>query len=615
MTLSNMCTPLRLWIAAFVLLLVVGAISTHGETITAFIIVIALITSYGRYLDPKRNEAQKVQEESEEKSIAGHETTTCTGSTGASTVHSSNIDIDIDIDIDANTDADADTDTSSTTSSNIHEISFGEEQDKQDNGIFYGYGYDDSPWDGLIDLQDVDLTAHGGIAAPPSLVNPTPTATTAPRPKLRKKKRKRKSKKTRRLHFLDNLKVFLIFLLVTCHVACAFGAGDLFYFAIGDYSNNFQKSASVVLGLIQSFGASLFFFVSGYLVPAGYERHGREAFMLKRARNILIPALKGCFFVVPICVIIGQLMGGVSISAYPNIGHFWYSFWLLLLTWVYASLCESTTNLPFSSAEIPSTRIRMLTGFGVCGFAMFLVALAYQIIGGNVFFASMPLTISSLICHIFMFYMGVVGYRNSWLERPIRDQLDISIWQLHLIVALEAVLLVCTLPMALSSDIGIELQSTREVAFGMGAYLVAGAFCLDMSIVVLDFFQRHAASKYPVLKGLLDSAHIVYVMHPLVISLLSWGFVAFYNFYVGLYTVSGISFATSDLGNYAVSKSTFIGPGNGAVTLLMAFQCVLIMTHAVVWPLARFIRRKRSDQRRTVNSSAVSGTYSSTANF
>jgi hypothetical protein len=250
----------------------------------------------------------------------------------------------------------------------------------------------------------------------------------------------------------------------------------------------------------------------------------------------------------------------------------------------------------------------MLAGFSICGLAMFLIAFSYQVIGGNVFFASMPLTISSLICHIFMFYMGVVGYRNSWLGRPIRDQLDISIWQLRVIVILEALLLVCMLPMALSSINGIELQSTGEIAFGMGAYLVAGAFCLDMSIVVLDFFQQHANSKYPVLKGLLDSAHIVYVIHPLVISLLSWGLVAFYNFYIGLYMVSGITFAKSDLNNYAISKSIFIGPGNGAVTLFMAFQCILILTHAVVWPLARFIRRKCSDQqKRKASSGAGSG--------
>jgi len=584
----------------FLVALGVGAVPIYGEPITTLALIIALRWVYGRYLVRHRGDEQ-ILDETEERSILGTDASTNDAST-------------------SNMNDDDDDASSSSRTGTLNAIIFSDEEDAPPY-------YQDVSWqtttsDFIMPVKrptavilwseptlkldsikpimlDVDLSVEDNVEQQPDGLDLSLPSLPPPSPLRFSKK-----KKPRRLFFLDNLKVFLIFLLVTSNVACAFGASDMFYFTIGAYSNGFQKASGLVVGLLQAFGVSLFYFIAGYLLPAGYERKGRELFMLKRAGNLLIPGLVGCVIVVPGSVIIGQAMGGISIFAFPHPGHFWISFWLLLLTWMYASLYDSTSRLPFST-PFPSTAIRMLAGWWICGAAMFLIVLIYQVSGGNTFFACMPLTIGSLTCNVFMFYMGVVGYRNAWLERPIRDQLDITIGWLRFIVLCEAALLVCLFPISPSFANEIQIHSVSDAALSLGAFFVSGVFCLDMSIVVLDFFQQQLNFEHPVMKGLLENAHIVYVIHPLVISFLCWAFVAFYNYYVGIYRVPKLVFQTSSFDTYfheyAVSKSAFVGPGNGALTLFMGFQCVLILTHVFVWPLARILRKHSAGQKRKLN--------------
>jgi len=85
---------------------------------------------------------------------------------------------------------------------------------------------------------------------------------------------------TNRLHYLDNLKVFLIFLVIVHHVGQAYGAtGGAWYYA---YPGQRVQALSNFFGFNASFFMGLFFFISGYFFPASFDRHGARKFILDK---------------------------------------------------------------------------------------------------------------------------------------------------------------------------------------------------------------------------------------------------------------------------------------------------------------------------------------------
>ena len=144
-----------------------------------------------------------------------------------------------------------------------------------------------------------------------------------------------------------------------------------------------------------------------------------------------------------------------------------------------------------------STVFRIGAGLGICGFALlpFLV-----LTKGS--FASMPVSIGIVTCDFLMFYLGLQAKAGRWLERPLVDQLDVHPLALLSFVAVEGA--------------GIAVASLDVDKFGLIVVMLAGMFCLDMSLLVLLTFQRWANVETRATRFLARGAFGVYLLHPLV---------------------------------------------------------------------------------------------------
>ena len=118
-----------------------------------------------------------------------------------------------------------------------------------------------------------------------------------------------------------------------------------------------------------------------------------------------------------------------------------------------------------------STGFRSGAGIGICGCALlpFLV-----LTKGS--FASMPVSIGSVTCDFLMFYLGIQAKTGGWLERPLTEQLDVHPFVLLSFVVVEAA--------------GMAVASLDVDKFGLIVVLLAGMFCLDMSLLMLLVFQK-----------------------------------------------------------------------------------------------------------------------------
>jgi hypothetical protein len=86
-----------------------------------------------------------------------------------------------------------------------------------------------------------------------------------------------------RLFFLDNVKIFLTFLVVSHHVLCAFGGcSGGWYLIIGEYDCPFHQVAESLTLLNQAYFMPLFFLISAYFVPSSYDNKGKPPFFLER---------------------------------------------------------------------------------------------------------------------------------------------------------------------------------------------------------------------------------------------------------------------------------------------------------------------------------------------
>jgi len=106
-----------------------------------------------------------------------------------------------------------------------------------------------------------------------------------------------------RLAYIDNLRVFCIIIVVLIHSAVTYSCIGSWYYTEPMQLGVFEK---LFFFLFQShgqaFSMSLFFFVSGYFIPASLERKGVKTFILDRLKRLGIPVLIYIFIIHPICV-------------------------------------------------------------------------------------------------------------------------------------------------------------------------------------------------------------------------------------------------------------------------------------------------------------------------
>jgi len=377
-----------------------------------------------------------------------------------------------------------------------------------------------------------------------------------------------------RVDYLDNVKSFLTFLVVLHHSCCAFGTcGEAWFLIMGLYPNIFQQSTFFIVVLNQAYFMSLFFFISAYFVPTSYDTRGHDRFLWSKATRYWIPAFVCTFGLVPLSIFMSEVAAGWNKYSYsPDVAHAWFLVWLLIFQLVYATLrsTDSSASPPSSAISLPfpSTLMRWIVGLTVCGLAMLG---AYELFWPKGLLG-MPISIGSFTCDVMFFVMGIVARRNGWLISRIRDQLDIPVWVLRFLVILEAILLLHLLSMAKSN-----------IWIAVGFFCVAGLFCVDMSVAVLEFFQTNLDFSTRFSRFLSDAAYAVYIIHPVVVVGMTWLFVF-------VYEQLGWGAVVFPLGSFH-SYEPLEGSGDGALTLFLGWLFVVVSSQLIVWPLGWCVKQ------------------------
>jgi surface polysaccharide O-acyltransferase-like enzyme len=335
-----------------------------------------------------------------------------------------------------------------------------------------------------------------------------------------------------RLHFVDNLRILLIILVVLHHLAITYGHTGGWYY----YEGQPDELTTILIALFttinQAFFMGFFFMISAYFAPGSYDRKGTGPFLKDRLLRLGIPLLFYIVIIEPLLVYVlavstrgfeGSLGQGLARYFEANYletfslgtGPLWFVETLLIFALIYALwrrlLTPEVPIPPQRDGKVPGNPAIALFALTL-GVVSFIVRL-WLPIGWN--FDLLNLQLPFFPQYIALFILGLIAYRNNWF-------LGISeaagkLW-LKITIAL-ILLLPILLILGGAEDPTPFMGGLHWQAF---AYAIWEQFlCMGMIITLLVWFRRRFNHQGSLAKTMSASAYTVYIIHAPVIVLVT----------------------------------------------------------------------------------------------
>ncbi|WP_025617301.1 acyltransferase family protein [Salinispora cortesiana] len=348
--------------------------------------------------------------------------------------------------------------------------------------------------------------------------------------------------RTQYLHYLDNLRVAMILLVVIHHAAQAYGPADWWYFNSGQHVP-VMATLSAVGG---AFRMSLLFFVAAFLVPRAVDHKGSWVFMLGRFKRLGIPFLVGSATIIPVLMYVyyREYRGYPPISfpryyldvflgfgpqpaewtgpVWPDLqfGHLWFIQTLLVFCALYLLfhwLGERLRGLRQNPRPSRPARLTWLTdnrSLAICTLTLaavvFLIRIWYPLDQWVPLFGFIQAEPARLAQYAAFFAAGVRAYRCDWHSRlPRRTGYT---W-LAIGVALTVVLF--------WTGTDTRFFAPGGASWASACWTLTETFlCVGLSIGLVTLFRDLFTGHNRVTRAMAASSYTIYLIHlPIVVAL------------------------------------------------------------------------------------------------
>lgn len=327
-----------------------------------------------------------------------------------------------------------------------------------------------------------------------------------------------------RLWYIDNLRIFLISLVVLHHLSITYGApGDWYY---NETEAGFPEIIPLLLFVLtnQSFFMGMFFFISAFFILPSLKRKGRAKFLKDRFIRLGIPLLLFYFILSPLTVFIHHrfILGDeVSLVDFwinqkgTGFGPLWFVEALLLFTLLFLLVKKVKVNrqIPF-----PGTLVILLAALAV-GFLQYIIRI-WLPVGWSMPFTNFQFPF--FVQYVFLFVLGIVAYQNNWL-----DAITFTTGKKWFLFAQFVLFIVFPMIFILGGSL-----DEADLFMGGGTWQSAGYAILEqvlgfsLIIGLLGLAKKRANRQGNFARQLSDSAYGVFVFHAPVIVAVSAIFVS-----------------------------------------------------------------------------------------
>ncbi len=321
-------------------------------------------------------------------------------------------------------------------------------------------------------------------------------------------------KDNKRLCYLDNLRIFLMMLVICHHQAIAFGAPGGWYYIVRESADMLSTVALVIfVGVNQAFFMSLLFFIAAYFTPISLDGKGTRRFIRDRLIRLGIPLLVFFFLLNPAIMYLTAYfrreiqVGFPAFMLYHSLqytgwGPLWFVLTLLIFTSVYLlAVCVHHANTALTWPGNMKV-LAFVLGIGLFTFLLRII----NPLGNNLF----GLQVAYFPLYIAFFIFGIQAHRGSWLSSLHGRQA--TLWfriALVLIVLLPVILVVggALRGQAYAFRGGLTAQSL--------VYSLWEPFlCVGISMKLLVLFRHRFNKHSTVTSHLSKSTYTAYIIHP-----------------------------------------------------------------------------------------------------
>ncbi|MEU5554465.1 acyltransferase family protein [Micromonospora sp. NPDC047793] len=342
--------------------------------------------------------------------------------------------------------------------------------------------------------------------------------------------------RTQHLHYLDNLRVAMILMVVIHHAAQAYGPADWWYVE-GSQDAPFLADLSAVGG---AFRMSLLFFVAAFLVPRTIDRTGNWGFLRGRLKRLGIPFLVGSATIIPALMYVHyrEYRGYPPISfpryyldvflgfgpqpadwtgpIWPDLqfGHLWFIQNLLAFSALYVLFRWLGVLLRRVRPITPSTRTPDNPGLLIFTLALaavvFLIRIWYPLDQWVPLFEFIQAEPARLAQYTAFFIAGVIAHRRDWLTRLPRST---GYTWLAIGAALTAVLF--------WTGTDTPFFAPGGASWASACWTLTETFlCVGLSIGLLTLFRDVFAGHNRLTRAMAANSYTIYIVHlPIVVAL------------------------------------------------------------------------------------------------
>jgi surface polysaccharide O-acyltransferase-like enzyme len=339
--------------------------------------------------------------------------------------------------------------------------------------------------------------------------------------------------KSSRLFFIDNLRAFLIILVIMLHLAFTYGSSiNLWYYH--DTTNALTTDlVTSFIGIGQAFCLGLFFLISAYFTPGAYDRKGTGPFLRDRLLRLGLPLLIYDILVNPFVVYLAAGFRGSYWQFYINYllslrgigqGPVWFIEALLFFVMFYAlwRMCSTWWSHALSRMTKPTRSINLARRhpYPTTGaLLLYIVGLALITFGIRIWlpmgwwFQPLNLMFAEFPQYISMFILGLIAYRRGWLTR-VPDAVGKQ-WFWVALIGLLIFVLLSVLNGIGGGSIDYFLGGLHWQALAFASW--EAIMCVAVCICLLVFFRKHMNRPGRVWNFLSTNAYATYIFHPVIL--------------------------------------------------------------------------------------------------
>ncbi|MCB9284709.1 MAG: acyltransferase family protein [Lewinellaceae bacterium] len=323
-----------------------------------------------------------------------------------------------------------------------------------------------------------------------------------------------------RLLFIDNLRTFLISLVLLHHLSITYGAAGSWYYNEARLEGLDFLPMLLFVVTNQSFFMGLFFLISAYFTVPSLDRKGAGKFLKDRLIRLGIPILIFFFVLSPLTVFLAVRAGGNTDLSFLNFlregrgfgfGPMWFVEALLLFSLVYLAVryfSSKKTAETSNSIPLPKDGIILLFALGM-GLLSFVVRI-WLPVGWSL--QPFGFQFPHFVQYISLFMVGLVAYRNNWLEQ-ISFQRGIR-WfvaaQGLIFIVFPALFFLSGLATGGSSDAFVGGFHWQSLSYSVWEQVTGVSLIMGL----IAIFRKRWNLQGTTARRLSDSAYAAYLIHP-----------------------------------------------------------------------------------------------------